>query len=205
MLTNYNIKYPMVNTRIPGLLDILIIIRGQMPQPSIVPGNPFISKVYMLDNLVYFTVNIPYGSDSYVLDVTSGTTVKDDIEVVVETDDLQLIDAVNAMIETNQNIFNQTSGALEPCTVIWAFSKTISTKYNVNGEHVPIWGENLSFTKNSIGTYILQGSTDAIIEKPKPGINVINGINVSDFKIEVSNSLILETDHSTGTINVRTK
>lgn len=208
MLTSYNIKYPMVNTNIPGLRDICVILRGFQPSSTIVPGDPYISQIYRVSDNTFITLNIPYGTGSYVLEVTPGITERDNISVNILVDPVQFEEGVTELINSGNNTFTEFTGAIEPCTVIWSLNQRQDVTYKINEVYeqpnMPTLNSNITFLEVSPSYFILSGGIP-VSEEIKTGINVINGIVASNLELAVSNSLLMETDNITGTINVRPK
>lgn len=231
MLTSYNINYPLINSRIPGLRDIQIIYWGYKPRPlsnnvndgwEILP--PYVSEVYLSNegnaNTPIIKIVIPFlykiiGTDnSQTINIEIlgqiGTIVDNvkGITTTITADTEELTESITELISENKNTFTAETGAIEPCNVIYAFSCTSELTYKVNDDYedkdIPVFSTNISCTTSDNIHYILNGEPPYIPEID-PGIKSINGVSGGELELTVSRSLVIENNFSEHTIYVRNK
>lgn len=211
-----DMKYPLVNTKLPGLNDVRLVASVIINKPIKIVEHG-ISEVTKTAEGVSVNVYIKYKTPEDTETVIAFTVNTNTYETIpVSTADLT--GTVSAYISFEELLYTEqsttltgNSGALEPCTLL-VIPKTktniyfvVSTTSETVLDSVPKFTGGFSLTKMQDGTYNLYGETPYEILEIDRGIVSVNGLKGPDLQIHVSDSFTIVNDHDNHVIEITEK
>lgn len=226
---NFNIKYPLINKRIPGIKDINIIVVIGLSQfngcQEYKPKDSYISGISKVDEQPVLNIVLQIGSLQIPFNAKLNTLEK--IRIPNDASDIVTYDYITIQyyIEAEESIFNREldsllgisfsskEGVFEPCCIIWKFDYNTymsdifidKSKNVITPPSKVIFNNGLTLEKISDNEYTLIGENPRLSINNSQGINSINGVSRKSLDLSVSDSLLLEPNYSNHSITIRFK
>lgn len=212
-----DVKYPLVNAKLPGLNDIRLVASVIIDKPIKIVEHG-ISEVTKGARGVSARIYIKYKTPEKKEEAIISFTVSANTHKAVRVDTEELTGTVSVYISFEELLYTEQTttlsgneGVLEPCTLLVIpkartnVSFVVSTDKETVLDKLPLLTGGFSLTKMQDGTYNLYGEAPSESFEIDRGIVAVNGLKGPDLQISVSDSFTIVNDHDNHVIEITEK